>query len=118
MLEDSDVGFAIRRVYFLFDVHSHSERGSHAHKALTQLLVPISGSFSVDLVDSYGEKKEFVLNDPLKALLIPPGFWRTLAKFSAGAVCLVLADELYNENDYIRDYEEFKEWSRTSHSSH
>ena len=118
MLEDSDVGFRIRRVYYLFDVHSHSERGSHAHKTLTQLLVPISGSFSVYLEDSYGVKKEFVLNDPVKALLLPPGYWRTLARFSSGAVCLVLADQLHNENDYIRDYEEFKEWSKASHSSH
>ena len=101
-----DVPFEVRRVYYLYDVPGGESRGGHAHKALRQLIVAVSGSFSVTLDDGK-DKKTFVMNRPYQGLLVVPGIWRTLDDFSSGAVCLVLASEKYDEADYLRDYEEF-----------
>ena len=101
-----DVPFDVKRVYYLYDVPGGESRGGHAHKALFQLIVAVSGSFSVTLDDGIG-KKTFALNRPYQGLLVVPGIWRTLDDFSSGAVCLVLASEKYDESDYIRDYEVF-----------
>lgn len=101
-----DVPFDVKRVYYLYDVPGGESRGGHAHKALYQLIVAVSGSFTVTLDDGT-DKKTFVLNRPYTGLLVVPGIWRTLDDFSSGAVCLVLASEIYDEADYIRDYEEF-----------
>ena len=100
------VPFDVKRVYYLYDVPGGASRGGHAHKAQSQLIVAASGSFSVTLDD--GEKKQtFFLNHPYRGLVVVPGMWRTLDDFSSGAVCMVLASDLYDENDYIREYEEF-----------
>ena len=101
-----EVPFDVKRVYYLYDVPGGESRGGHAHKALFQLIVAVSGSFSVTLDDGT-DKKIFALNRPYQGLLVVPGIWRTLDDFSSGAVCLVLASEKYDEADYIRDYEEF-----------
>ena len=101
-----DVPFEVRRVYYLYDVPGGECRGGHAHKALYQLVVAASGSFSVTL-DDVKDKRTFVLNRPYQGLLVLPGMWRTLDDFSSGSVCLVLASEKYDEEDYIRDYDEF-----------
>ena len=101
-----DVPFPVKRVYYLYDVPGGESRGGHAHKALHQLIVAVSGSFSVTLDDGK-DKQTFVLNRPYQGLLVVPGIWRTLDDFSSGSVCLVLASEKYDENDYIRDYNEF-----------
>lgn len=108
-----DVPFGVKRVYYLYDVPGGESRGGHAHKALRQLIVAVSGSFSVTLDDGKN-KKTFVLNRPYQGLLVVPGIWRTLDDFSSGAVCLVLASEKYDEEDYIRDYEEFLKNKRTN----
>lgn len=101
-----DIPFDIKRVYYLYDVPGGESRGGHAHKALFQLIVAVSGSFSVTLDDGT-DKKIFALNRPYQGLLVVPGIWRTLDDFSSGAVCLVLASEKYDEMDYTREYEEF-----------
>ena len=101
-----DVPFDVKRVYYLYDMPGGESRGGHAHKALFQLILAVSGSFSVTLDDGT-DKKTFVLNRPYQGLLVVPGIWRTLDDFSSGAVCLVLASEKYDEADYLRDYEEF-----------
>jgi hypothetical protein len=98
--------FDVKRVYYLYDVPGGESRGGHAHKALYQLIVAVSGSFSVTLDDGKN-KKTFVLNRPYQGLLVVPGIWRTLDDFSSGAVCMVLASEKYDEMDYVREYEEF-----------
>lgn len=102
----NEVEFNIKRVYYLYDVPNRSDRGAHAHKELFQLILAASGSFEVELDDS-NEKRSFVLRQPDEGLLIPPGLWRDLKRFSGGAICLVLASEIYDEGDYIRNYKEF-----------
>ena len=100
------VPFDVKRTYYLYDVPGGESRGGHAHKDLHQLIVAASGSFTVTLDDG-SVKRTFLLNRPYQGLLIVPGIWRTLDDFSSGAVCMVLASEGYDENDYIRDYNEF-----------
>lgn len=107
VVEDhNEVPFKIKRVYYLYDIPGGEERGGHAHKALYQLIVAISGSFTVNITDGR-ESKSITLNRPYEALLIVPGIWRTLDNFSSGSVCAVIASEHYDESDYIRNYNEF-----------
>jgi len=100
------IPFDIQRVYYLYDVPGGAERGGHAHKALHQLIIAMSGSFDVELNDGY-EKKTFHLDRPYYGLYVCPMIWRELTNFSSGSVCMVLASNLYDENDYYRDYGEF-----------
>jgi dTDP-4-dehydrorhamnose 3,5-epimerase-like enzyme len=100
------VSFPIARVYYLYDVPSGSTRAGHAHRALQQLLIAVSGSFDVRLND--GRRETIVtLNRPNRGLLIGPGVWREIDNFSSGAVCLVLASAPYDESDYFRDFDAF-----------
>ncbi len=101
-----NVPFDIKRVYWTYDVPGGESRGGHAHKNLFQLVVAMSGSFTVTLDNGY-ERTTVLLNHPWQGLLIEPGTWRTLEDFSSGAVCMVLASELYDEDDYIYEYDEF-----------
>ena len=106
VIEHEVVPFDIKRVYYLYDVPAGAERGGHAHKKLQQFLVALSGSFDVLLNDGKVEKT-VTLNKPFEGLLITNGIWRELKNFSSGAVCLVVASEVYEEADYIRDFEDF-----------
>ena len=99
--------FDVKRAYYLYDVPGGESRGSHAHKELSQLIIAASGSFRVTLDDG-NCKRTFYLNRPYQGLLVKPGIWRDLDDFSSGAVCMVLASEVYDKNDYIRDYNQFK----------
>lgn len=101
-----EIPFDIKRVYYLYDVPGGAGRGGHAHKTLYQLIVAASGSFDIVLSDG-SETKTVQLNRPYFGLLIPPGTWRDMRNFSSGAICLVLASEIYTEADYIRDYNEY-----------
>ena len=107
VIENNVVPFDIKRVYYLYDVPSGTHRGGHAHKKLQQLLIAISGSFNVVLKDRNGKQKTITLNKPNKGLLIPNMTWRELEDFSSGAVCLVIASEIYEKGDYIRDFNKF-----------
>src|SRR5574344_1007237 len=98
--------FDVKRVYYLYDVPVGENRGSHAHKDLSQLIIAASGSFRVTLDDGKC-KRSFFLNRPYQGLYVKPGMWRDLEDFSSGAVCMVLASEVYQAEDYIRDYDEF-----------
>lgn len=100
------VPFRIRRVYYLYDVPAGGERGGHAHKELEQLIIAASGSFDVILNDG-AQCARYRLDRPYLGLYICPMIWRELVNFSSGAVCLVLASNLYDEADYYRDYDEF-----------
>lgn len=106
-----DVPFDVKRAYYLYDVPGGESRGGHAHKALSQLIIAVSGSFTVTLDDGK-VKRTFMLNRPYQALYVVPGIWRTLDDFSSGSVCLVLASEKYDVKDYIRDYYEYLNYKR------
>ncbi len=98
--------FELKRVYYLFDVPSTAFRGGHSHVNQHEILIALSGSFEV-LINDGKEKKSYLLNKPNIGLHIPTGIWRELENFSSGAVCLVLASDVFEESDYIRDYNEF-----------
>lgn len=100
------VPFDIKRIYYLYDVPGGADRGAHAHKALHQFVIAVSGSFEIELDDGY-RKQRFRLDRSYSGLYICPMMWRQLDNFSSGAVCLVLASEVYDESDYLRDYQEF-----------
>ncbi|MDH5546802.1 MAG: FdtA/QdtA family cupin domain-containing protein [Gammaproteobacteria bacterium] len=100
------VPFNIKRVYYLYDVPGGAERGGHAHKELSQLIIAMSGSFDV-LIDDGKEKQRFHLNRSYQGLYICPMIWRELDNFSSGSVCMVLASNYYDESDYYRDYKTF-----------
>jgi hypothetical protein len=102
------IPFHISRTYYLYDVPGGSARGSHAHKALHQVLIAMSGSFDVVLDDGVHQAR-FHLNRSYCGLYICPMIWRRLENFSSGSVCMVLASQNYCEDDYIRDYEVFME---------
>lgn len=104
---ENNVPFEVKRVYYLYDIPGGEDRGGHAHKDLFQLVVAASGSFNV-LLDDGVNKKVVTLNRPDYGLMVVPGIWRELMEFSSGAICLVLASHLYDENDYLRDYDDFK----------
>jgi len=101
------VPFPIERTYYLYDVPGGAARGAHGHKQLHQLMIAISGSFDVTLDDGT-EKRRFHLNRSYIGLYIPPMIWRELDNFSSGSVCVVLASAYYDENDYLRNYQEFQ----------
>ncbi len=105
------VPFDVKRVYYLYDVPGGEERGGHAHKELYQLIIAASGSFTVTLDDGK-VKRTFELNRPYLGLYVVPGIWRTLDNFSSGSVCMVLASEKYDADDYIRDYDTFLQYKQ------
>ena len=100
------IPFEIRRVYYTYDVPGGTDRGGHAHKALHQLIIAMSGSFDVTLDDGRN-KKRFHLNRSYQGLYVCPMIWRDLDNFSSGSVCMVLASNIFEVADYIRDYDEF-----------
>lgn len=110
---ENHIPFSIKRTYWVYDVPAGESRGGHAHKECKEFLVAISGSFSVTL-DNGKEKKTFLLNHPYQGLLIDVNIWRTLDDFSSGAVCLVLASERFEEEDYIRDYNDYLEYVKNN----
>ncbi len=106
VIEKDILPYQVKRVYYLFDVPSDSFRGGHAHKEQLEFLIALSGSFTVT-VDNGKSKKSFLLNKPNKGLLLPTGIWRELEDFSSGAICLVLSSGEFDEDDYIRGYDDF-----------
>lgn len=103
---NSSFPFEVNRVFYLFDIAGGESRGAHAHIECHQFLIAASGSFEVNLDDGKFKRQVF-LNRPNIGLHIPPGIWASEVNFSSGAICLVLASHTYNEDDYIRDYNQF-----------
>lgn len=101
------VPFAIKRIFYLYDVPETKSRGAHAHKKLEQFIIGLGGSFEVELDDGRS-KQRFELDQPWQGLYIPPMIWTSVENFKNNAVCLVLASDVYDEADYYRNYEEFK----------
>lgn len=105
------VPFPIRRVFYMYDLPGGETRGAHAHKKCSTVLLATSGSFDVRLTD--GENETVItLNRANRALLIPPGVWDVLENFTTGTVVLAFASDFYEEEDYIRDYEDFLEYAK------
>ena len=100
------IPFNVSRVYWVYDVPAGESRGGHAHKQCREFIVAASGSFTVTLDDGYTQTS-YHLNHPWQGLYVETGVWRTLNDFSSGAVCLVLASDPFEEDDYIRDYNDF-----------
>jgi len=112
VIERDILPFEMKRVYYLYDVPSGAERGGHSHKEQKEFLIALSGSF--DVILNYGqEQKTVTLNKPFEGLLINSGIWRELNNFSSGSVCLVIASAVFDEADYIRDFEDFLESKKT-----
>lgn len=105
-IQEGAIPFAFKRVYYLYDVPSGAERGGHAHIRQHAMLIALSGSFDVVLDDGVN-KQTYTLNRPNKGLHIVKGIWRELQNFSSGAVCLSIAQDVFDEEDYIRSYEDF-----------
>lgn len=105
-----NIPFDIKRTYWVYDVPGGESRGGHAHRQCVEFIVALSGSFTVTLDDGHSTKA-YHLNHPWQGLLVDTGIWRTLDDFSSGAVCFVLASELFEEEDYIRDYDEFLKYA-------
>ena len=106
--ENRNIPFPIKRAYYLYDVPGGASRGGHAHKALHQFVIAMAGSFDVVLTDGK-ETRRFQLNRSFYGLYICPMVWREMDNFSSGSVCLVLASEFFDEADYYRDFDEFKD---------
>ena len=103
------IPFAVKRVYYLYDIPGGESRAAHGHKQLEQFIVAASGSFDITIDDGIN-KKTVQLNRPYIGLHIQPGIWRDISNFSSGAICLVLASMLYTEADYLREYKQFKDY--------
>ena len=108
VIENDVIPFNIKRVYYLYDVPSGAERGGHSHREQYEFLVALSGSFDVILNDG-NQQKTVILNKPFEGLLITNEIWRELKNFSSGAVCLVIASDVFSEDDYIREFQDFLE---------
>ena len=107
-----DIPFKIARVFYLYDIPGGEDRGAHAHKECHQLLIAASGSYDV-LVDDGKNRRTISLNRPYYGLHIPPGIWAAEMGFSSGAICLVLTSHQYNENDYLRDYQQYLDYKKS-----
>lgn len=105
-IQNDVLPFEFKRIYYLFDVPSTAFRGGHSHINQHEILIALSGSFEV-VLDNGMEKKTFLLNKPNVGLPITTGIWRELQNFSSGAVCLVVASDVFEEADYVRDYRAF-----------
>lgn len=106
MESNRHVPFPIQRLFYVYGVQPNANRGAHAHKALHQFVIPVAGSFEIELDDGQQKRIE-KMEDPAKGLHIPPMIWNELRDFSPGAVCAVLASDYYDESDYFRDYRQF-----------
>lgn len=108
--ELKDIPFKIERTYWIYDVPGGEKRGAHAYKENQEFIVALSGSFDV-VLDSGKEKKTFSLNRSYNGLYVPKGMWREMNNFSTNSLALVLSSTKYDANDYIRDYQEFLQFT-------
>lgn len=106
--QNNHIPFEIKRTYWIYDVPGGESRGGHAYKLNQEFIVALSGAFDIE-VDDGVRKKQFTLNRSYYGLYIPAGLWRTMENFSTNSLALEFASEHYNKEDYIRNYEQFKQ---------
>lgn len=111
----NEVPFKVERVFWIYDIPAGEARGAHAHHKCHQFIIAASGSFEVE-ADDGRERKIFYLNRPFYGLHIPPGIWAHELNFSAGAICLVLTSQLFDDDDYIKNYDEYLRFALEGHS--
>lgn len=111
--ENRQIPFAIKRVYYLYDVPGGAVRAGHAHKSLHQFVIAIAGSFDIALDDGF-DQKQIHLDRSFHGLYIAPMTWREINNFSSSSVCVVLASDFYDEMDYFRSYEDFLKAAKAS----
>lgn len=114
---EKEIPYPVNRIYYIFGVGQNTRRGFHSHKKLQEICIPIHGKCKIMVTDG-NEKQIITLDDPSKGLYLANNVWREIYDFSQDCVLLVLASEKYSEDDYIRSYDEFKEWQRTHKSNH
>ena len=107
--EENHIPFKIRRSYWIYDVPGGEESGGHAYRELQEVIIALSGSFKVALNDGI-EKKTISLNRSYYGLYVPGGIWRNLTDFSTNSLCLILASKYYDEEEYIREFAEYKRY--------
>jgi dTDP-4-dehydrorhamnose 3,5-epimerase-like enzyme len=107
--QTEDVPFPIRRVYWIYDVPGGAARGGHAYRTLEELFISLSGSFDLTVDDGRGSTVRQTLNRSYYGVYVPAMTWRRLENFSTNAVCLILASQPYDEDDYVHDYQAFRE---------
>lgn len=111
LINNINIPFEVLRVYYLYNIKNKSIRGEHAHKNLCQVIIGLNEGLKIK-IDDGKDQKIFNLDNPNQGLLIVPGIWRTLTEFYPNSICLVLASELYCEDDYIRNYNEFLKFKK------
>jgi hypothetical protein len=104
-----NIPFEIRRIFYIYDIPGGKERGAHAHKSCHQFIIAVSGSFEIEMDDAFN-KRTVSLNRPYYGLHIPPGIWAAEKSFSSGSIALVITSHKYDKDDYIRQYDFFKEF--------
>lgn len=109
VVNNENIPFEVKRIFYIYDIPGGENRGAHAHKECHQFLIAASGSFEIEMDDGVN-KRTVLLNRPYYGLHIPPGIWAAEKGFSSGAICLVLASEKYDEQDYFRDYQKYRQW--------
>jgi hypothetical protein len=114
---DRALRFAIRRVYYIHDIPAQAVRGGHAHKACHELIVAVTGAMTVELETQDGDRSISRLDHPAIGLYVPPLYWRVIRDYTAGAICLVLASENYDPNEYLRDHEAFRHFQPAGHGN-
>lgn len=108
-----NIPFEVKRIYYLYDIPGGESRGAHGHKELESLIIAVSGSFDITIDDGFN-KKTVQLNRPYLGLNLKPGMWRDISNFSSGAICLVLASEKFDKNDYLRNYNDFLKFKKNA----
>lgn len=102
--------FVIQRVYYIDSIPSDAVRGGHSHKTVNEMVIALRGGFTIELEDQSDSKTSYHLDSPHQALLVPQLYWRNLHSYVEGSICLVLASGRYDENEYLRSYEDFKSY--------
>ncbi|MEG0588053.1 MAG: FdtA/QdtA family cupin domain-containing protein [Akkermansia sp.] len=110
--EGNNIPFPIKRIYYIFNTTQGTARGFHAHKSLNQILVAVSGSCRI-ILDDGQERQEIILDRPELGLLQNQGIWGEMHDFSPDCVLMVIADQIYDESDYLRDYKQFLNYKKT-----